>query len=182
MDFKKTLDEAAETVLKHRAGEYGTDSFEPMWIRVAEVWSGILGHTITPTEASLMMVGMKLVRCQFAPQKLDSYVDAIGYAGIASSISEAGCLDAPAPMSEFNAHRADEEAKAIVRLRAVLAAEEQEPIVTDSFDDFDDSPSGAEHVHKWRPNGTCSVRVASYGPDGRKWWEDCPAVKPTEDE
>ena len=89
MDYKQTLEEASDMVLKHRASEYGENSFAPLHIRIASVWSGILNREVTATEVALCMTVLKLVRAAQVPDKLDSYLDGIGYLGIASHISEA---------------------------------------------------------------------------------------------
>lgn len=49
------------------------------FVRIAEVWSGILGHTIQPAEVPLMMAGMKLVRAQVSPDYSDNNEDVDGY-------------------------------------------------------------------------------------------------------
>lgn len=50
--------------------------------RIAEVWSGIIGHHINPVEVPLMMAGMKLVRAQVMPDYADNSDDVDGYLDI----------------------------------------------------------------------------------------------------
>ena len=52
---------------------------EETFIRIAQVWSGIIGHHINPVEVPLMMEGMKLVRTQVCPDYSDNSDDIVGY-------------------------------------------------------------------------------------------------------
>lgn len=54
--------------------------------RIAEVWSGILGYHINPTDVPLMMMGLKLVRTQNAPDYSDNSDDIEGYLDIFRAI------------------------------------------------------------------------------------------------
>jgi hypothetical protein len=67
-------------VIDRRVQVYG----EPVgcFTRIAEVWSGIIGHHINPVEVPLMMVGMKLVRAQVMPDYGDNSDDVDGYMDI----------------------------------------------------------------------------------------------------
>lgn len=67
-------------VIDRRVQVYGepTETF----VRIAEVWSGILGHHVNPVEVPLMMVGMKLVRAQVMPDYSDNSDDVDGYMDI----------------------------------------------------------------------------------------------------
>lgn len=49
---------------------------------IAQVWSGILGHTVQPHEVPLMMAGLKLVRTRIMPNYSDSSDDVVGYIDI----------------------------------------------------------------------------------------------------
>jgi hypothetical protein len=64
-------------IVNERVGVYGpvVDSFT----RVAEVWSGILGVHVNPTDVPLCMVGLKLVRTQVTPDYSDNSDDVDGY-------------------------------------------------------------------------------------------------------
>jgi hypothetical protein len=50
--------------------------------RIAEVWSGVIGHHINPVEVPLMLIGMKLVRTQVSPDYSDNSDDIEGYLDI----------------------------------------------------------------------------------------------------
>ena len=56
-------------------------------VRIAQVWSGILGHEVQAVEAALMMEGLKLVRASINPSDPDSFHDAQGYNRIAELIA-----------------------------------------------------------------------------------------------
>jgi hypothetical protein len=59
--------------------------------RIATIWSVLLRkkllHTITPTEVTAMMIGLKLARLAEDMHKDDSWVDIIGYAALGGEIS-----------------------------------------------------------------------------------------------
>ncbi len=67
-------------VIDRRIQVYG----EPVdcFTRIAQVWSGILGHTVQPCEVPLMMVGLKIVRAQVMPDYSDNSDDVDGYMDI----------------------------------------------------------------------------------------------------
>lgn len=67
-------------VIDARVAIYGdpTETFG----RIAEVWTGILGHTVNPVEVPLMLMGMKLVRTQVTPDYSDNSDDIEGYLDI----------------------------------------------------------------------------------------------------
>lgn len=75
---------STEELLAERAVQWG----DPIGthIRIAEVWSGILGHHIEPVQVALMMTGLKLVRGSINPYAQDSFDDAHGYVAIAEKI------------------------------------------------------------------------------------------------
>lgn len=50
--------------------------------RIAQVWSGILGITISAGQVALMMAGLKLARLGADPEHADSLDDLAGYAKI----------------------------------------------------------------------------------------------------
>ena len=56
-------------------------------VRIAEVWSGILGHKVQPVQVALMMEGLKLVRASINPTDPDSFADAQGYSRIGELIA-----------------------------------------------------------------------------------------------
>lgn len=67
-------------VIDQRVSVYGepVQGFE----RIAQVWSGILGHEVTAEEVALCQMGMKLVRAQNAPDYSDNSDDVEGYLDI----------------------------------------------------------------------------------------------------
>ena len=52
------------------------------FVRIAQVWSGILGHEVQPCEVPLLMMGMKMVRAQVMPDYSDNTDDVEGYLDI----------------------------------------------------------------------------------------------------
>ena len=56
-------------------------------VRIAQVWSGILGHEVQPVQVALMMEGLKLVRASINPSDPDSFDDAQGYSRIGELIA-----------------------------------------------------------------------------------------------
>lgn len=67
-------------IIDRRVRVYGNpnENFE----RIAQVWSGIVGHPIKAVEVPLMMAGMKLVRTQVSPDYSDNSDDIDGYMDI----------------------------------------------------------------------------------------------------
>ena len=54
--------------------------------RIAQVWSGILDHEVTPVEVALCMNGLKTIRAAINPDEVDSFDDGKAYWQIASDI------------------------------------------------------------------------------------------------
>lgn len=67
-------------VIDRRVQVYGDP--EKTFVRIAEVWSGILGTTVNPVDVPLCMIGLKLVRAQVMPDYEDNIADVEGYADI----------------------------------------------------------------------------------------------------
>lgn len=86
-----------EALLEERGKQYGDANVQ--YARVAEVWSGITGHTITAYQAMLCMVGLKLVRAEMNPNHDDSLADAKGYVVLAERLIESWSVQ-PDPQPE----------------------------------------------------------------------------------
>lgn len=75
-----SAEENAEELVARRVAIYGDpiDGF----IRIAQVWTGILGFEVQPVQVPLMMAGMKLVRTSVTPDYSDNSDDVDGYMDI----------------------------------------------------------------------------------------------------
>ena len=67
-------------VIDRRVQVYGDP--RETFVRVAEIWSGILGHHVNPVDVPLMMIGYKLLRAAVSPDYSDNIDDVDGYADI----------------------------------------------------------------------------------------------------
>jgi hypothetical protein len=74
------MDEPTDEIVDRRVRLYG-DAVQ-VNIRIAQVWTGILGHEVKPVEVPLMMAGLKLVRAQVTPDYSDSSDDVHGWTNI----------------------------------------------------------------------------------------------------
>ena len=83
MSAEALLAQAAQIVQKRRRS-YGQprDLFE----QIARRWSFVLGTEVTPAQAVLCMLEVKLARLSGNPKQLDSIVDTAGYAGILAEV------------------------------------------------------------------------------------------------
>jgi hypothetical protein len=88
---EETMAEANRLVNGSRQSDYGTP--RQNYEGIAKVWSGLLApilkRDITPGEAALMMVGLKLQR-QAMKHKQDNLVDAHGYLLVYEHIEQDG--------------------------------------------------------------------------------------------
>jgi hypothetical protein len=75
-----TVAEPQNEIVDKRVALYG-DAVD-VNIRIAKVWSGILGHEVQPVDVPLMMAGLKLVRAQVTPDYSDSSDDVHGWTTI----------------------------------------------------------------------------------------------------
>ena len=80
MPFTQSHRSVPEEVVDGRTSVYGdpTETFA----RIAQVWSGILGHTINATDVPLCLIGLKLIRTVEAPDYSDNSDDIEGYLDI----------------------------------------------------------------------------------------------------
>ena len=70
----------AGTIVRDRRRTYGEP--ELLFQRVAVRWSQVLDTKVTPSQAALCMIELKLARLSIHPDHLDSLVDVAGYAAI----------------------------------------------------------------------------------------------------
>jgi hypothetical protein len=74
----------AEQVLEARGAEYGPAG--PSLAALATRWSHTLGTPVSPAQAALCLIDLKLVRLAHNPGHRDSLVDVIGYAALAAEV------------------------------------------------------------------------------------------------
>lgn len=74
------FEEAERVVYGRGEAEYGhpKDNYR----RIADLWSPILGRSVTPGEVVLCMAQVKVARLIATPMHRDSVVDLAGYAGV----------------------------------------------------------------------------------------------------
>lgn len=78
------LSKAAATV-DGRREQYGDPA--PFFEAVARRWSITLGRTVTPAEAVLCMIDLKLARLCHDPRHHDSALDVAGYAAVLREVT-----------------------------------------------------------------------------------------------
>jgi hypothetical protein len=83
MRAERLLEHAAGLVTRRR-GTYGQprDLFE----QVARRWSLVLGVEVTPSQAIVCLVDLKMARLAHDPRHLDSITDIAGYAGCLAEV------------------------------------------------------------------------------------------------
>ena len=91
--------------------------------RIAEVWSGILGHTVNATDVPLCLIGLKLIRTVEAPDYSDNSDDIEGYLDIFRKIVGPDMIHARS-VTEYVAQRDERE-----RVKTV----KQDTLVSDVF-------------------------------------------------
>lgn len=57
-------------------------------IRIAKIWSVVLGIEVEPYQVALCMAGLKLARLAYNEKILDSYIDGAAYLAIAGEIAD----------------------------------------------------------------------------------------------
>lgn len=85
--YKELIEEAgvldrAKKIVDGRDKQQHYGPPEESMNRISQVWSGILGQTITAGQVALMMAGLKLARLGADPEHADSLDDLAGYARI----------------------------------------------------------------------------------------------------
>jgi hypothetical protein len=86
MKAEQFLEHAANVVGRRRS-TYGQpiDLFE----QVAARWSLVIGVKLTPAQAILCLIDLKLARLTNDPRHLDSITDIAGYAGCLAEVDDA---------------------------------------------------------------------------------------------
>lgn len=89
---KTILSEADDLINGERLKTYGTpaESFG----RIAELWSGYLGMSLTPLDVTNLMVLLKVSRTKGTYHR-DSYVDIAGYAALAEKLDSTTAAPTP---------------------------------------------------------------------------------------
>ena len=84
MNAEQLLQHAADVVTRRRR-EYGepTDLFRD----IAKRWSLVLGVEVSPAQAVLCLLDVKMARLARDPRHLDSQVDVAGYAACLREVS-----------------------------------------------------------------------------------------------
>ena len=77
--------EHAAGIIADRRATYG--DVATSMVAVAARWSITLGHPVTPAEAMLCMIDLKLARLAHDPTHRDSVVDVIGYAALLPEVT-----------------------------------------------------------------------------------------------
>ena len=83
MNREEILQEAIRLTMKDRNEQNG-DPYENH-LRIAKIWSVVLGTEIEPYQVALCMAGLKLARLAYNPLD-DSFVDGAAYLAIAGEI------------------------------------------------------------------------------------------------
>lgn len=78
---------AGNLINGQRAKDYGDagENFQ----RIADLWSPVLGKTITPEQVALCMAQVKIARLITSPAHEDSWIDLSGYAALGGEIAAA---------------------------------------------------------------------------------------------
>ena len=84
MSGKAMLNHAA-AVVADRSAAYGTPS-KSMEL-LAKRWSITLGHPVTPAQAVLCLIDLKLTRLAHDPRHQDSILDIAGYAAVLHEVT-----------------------------------------------------------------------------------------------
>ena len=79
------LAEAARLVSDARHHEHG--DYRASFDLLSYMWSGYLGTEITPQQASMMLLLLKVARQRLRPDNPDNYKDAAGYAALAGALA-----------------------------------------------------------------------------------------------
>lgn len=83
---QEILETAGRLIDGDRDVDYGDPAVS--FARIAQMWSALLGTTITPGQVAQMMVAMKLSRLTHTMSHRDSWIDIAGYAALGAEIVE----------------------------------------------------------------------------------------------
>jgi hypothetical protein len=76
----------AAMIFTERSRAYGSPA-RTMEI-LAKRWSITLGHSVTPAQAALCLIDLKLTRLQHDPKHQDSATDLAGYAAVLHEVNQ----------------------------------------------------------------------------------------------
>ena len=85
MTRDEILDTAKGLINGDRAETHG--DADDMHAVIAEMWSAILGFSVSPMRVALMMAALKLARASQNPDHADNWVDAAGYIALAGEMA-----------------------------------------------------------------------------------------------
>lgn len=85
MNRNEILDTAKDLINGDRAETHG-DAYHTHEV-IAEMWSAILGISVSPMRVALMMAALKLARASRNHGHSDSFVDACGYIALAGEMA-----------------------------------------------------------------------------------------------
>jgi len=85
MKASEILDTAAKLVSGDREASYGDKTQNHK--NIADLWSAYLGVPISPGQAAIMMLLLKVARTKTGSGTEDNYIDMAGYAGVAGEIN-----------------------------------------------------------------------------------------------
>ena len=79
------LQEAQNVIYGDRQADYGSATSN--FTLIADFWTIILGHKVTPKDVGLCMIALKMAR-EMNKSKRDNLVDIAGYAGVLEKLSK----------------------------------------------------------------------------------------------
>ena len=85
MNRDEILDTAKSLINGDRATTHGDAHL--MHATIAQMWSAILGFSVSPMRVALMMAALKLARASQNPEHADNWVDAAGYTALAGEMA-----------------------------------------------------------------------------------------------
>lgn len=85
MHRSKILKDAEHLINNDREKDYGHPKINHG--RIADLWSVIFGHEVTPHQVALCMALVKVSRLVQTPDHADSYVDGAAYIAIAGELA-----------------------------------------------------------------------------------------------